>query len=407
MTTPLDGLRVLDLSRVLAGPYAAQTLADLGAEVIKVERPGTGDDTRHWGPPYARTPDGSDSSLSAYYLSLNRSKSSITVNIASSVGQQIIKALAQQSDVVIENYKVGQLARYGLDAASLRRLNPRLIYCSITGFGQSGPYASQPGYDFVVQGMGGLMSITGNSDSQPGGGPMKCGVAIADLIAGQSAVIAILAALNRRHATGKGETIDIALLDCQVSALLYQAMNYLTSGVVPARIGNAHPNIVPYEAFATADGHIIIAVGNDGQFKAFAALAGHPEWADDARFRTNPVRVANRVALSCLINDVLKARTGSEWLALCAAAGVPAGPINSIDAVFDDPQVIHRGLRLDLPHDELGSVPSIASPLRFEDAAPAALKAPPALGEHTDGILRQRLGLDDEAIARLRNAGIV
>ena len=403
MTAPLAGVRVLDLSRVLAGPWASQTLADLGAEVIKIERPGTGDDTRAWGPPYARDKNGVETSESAYFLSTNRGKKSVTIDIASTDGQRIVSALAEQSDVVIENFKAGHLAKYGLDALSLRALNPRLIYCTITGFGQTGPYRDLPGYDFLVQGMGGLMSVTGEAD----GAPMKTGVAIADLFSGMYAAVAILAALNRRHQTGAGDTIDISLLDCQVAMLANQAMNYLTTGAAPERRGNAHPNIAPYEAFATSDGHIVLAVGNDAQFAAFAEVAAEGALARDPRFATNPARVVNRDHLSARISEIFAKRPTADWLAALAAANVPAGPINTLDAVFDNPQVIARGLVRSLPHASAGAVPSVMSPIRYEDADLAEPSAPPLLGEHTDGVLAARLGMSEAEIAELREKGVI
>ncbi|MFN0217486.1 MAG: CaiB/BaiF CoA transferase family protein [Hyphomicrobium sp.] len=403
MTAPLSGVRVLDLSRVLAGPWASQTLADLGADVIKIERPGSGDDTRAWGPPYARDATGLETTESAYFLAANRGKKSVTIDIASAEGQSLVSALAEQSDVVIENFKVGQLAKYGLDAASFRALNPRLIYCSITGFGQTGPYRDLPGYDFLIQGMGGLMSLTGEAN----GAPMKTGVAIADLFAGMYATVAILAALNRRHATGAGETIDISLLDCQLAMLANQAMNYLATGIAPHRRGNAHPNIVPYEAFATTDGHIILAVGNDTQFAAFTTTAGNPEWAHDPRFATNPARVQNRETLSALIADVIAARTTADWLAALARMNVPAGPINTLDQAFADPQAQARGVVQSLPHPTAGAVPSVMSPIRYADAAPSALAAPPTLGQHTDDVLGARLAISPAEIAALRARGVI
>ncbi len=402
MTLPLAHLRVLDLSRVLAGPFASQTLADLGADVIKIERPGVGDDTRSWGPPFARDVNGHETSESAYYLSANRSKKSVCIDITTTQGQTLISALAEQSDVVVENFKVGHLARYGLDAASLRGLNPRLIYCSITGFGQTGPYKDLPGYDFMIQGMGGLMSITGHADNLPGGGPMKTGVAITDLTSGLYATIAILAALNRRTLTGLGDTIDISLLDCQVAMLANQAMNFLTTDRVPQRLGNAHPNIVPYQAFATADGHIIIAVGNDGQFAALCQCLGQDAWSRDPRFATNRDRVINRDVLVADLEALVLTRRSAEWLEIFSSANVPAGPINTLDHVFCDPQVIARGMSQSLPHALAGRVPTVASPIRFADADLATPTAPPTLGQHSDDVLQSRLGLSLVEIAQLR-----
>ena len=407
MHKPLEGMRVLDLSRVLAGPWASQTLADLGADVIKIERPGVGDDTRSWGPPYAKKPDGTDSSEAAYFLAANRGKRSVAIDIASAEGQALVSALAERSDIVIENFKVGALARYGLDYQTLATLNPRLIYCSITGFGQSGPYADRPGYDFMIQGLGGLMSISGNPDGAPGSGPMKTGVAVADLVSGLYATIAILAAVTGRAKTGYGTHIDISLLDCQVAMLANQAMNYLTTGTSPGRLGNAHPNIVPYEAFATADSHVIVAVGNDMQFAAFARIAGHDDWAVDPRFATNPARVANRTLLTAQIAAVMKERTSAVWLKDLTGAGVPCGPINDLASVFADPHVIARGLNVTLPHPEAGQVPGVANPIRFDEQSQTSQLAPPRLGNDTAAVLAEHLGLNARDIAALRQRGVI
>lgn len=406
-TKPLDGVRVLDLSRVLAGPWASQTLADLGAEVIKIERPGSGDETRAWGPPYAATANGSPTQEAAYFLAANRGKKSVTIDLASATGQTLVSALAEQSDILIENFKVGQLARYGLDYQTLSALNPRLIYCSITGFGQTGPYRDRPGYDFLIQGLGGLMSISGHPDDEPGGGPMKTGVAVADLVSGLYATIGILAALQQRSGTGKGAHIDISLLDCQVAMLANQAMNYLTSGRAPGRLGNAHPNIVPYEAFRTADSHVIVAVGNDGQFAAFARATGHLEWTADERFATNPARVANRSMLTTLIADAMHTRATSEWIDALTAAGVPVAPINTLDRVFEDPQVEARGLLRHLPHPTAGRVPTVASPIRIDGGSQTSTAPPPTLGEHTEKVLSQKLGLPPADVAKLRAEGTI
>ncbi len=403
MAGPLHGVKVLDLSRVLAGPWASQTLADLGADVIKIERPGVGDDTRSWGPPYARDAEGNATTESAYFLAANRGKKSVTIDISSSEGQTIVSALAEQSDIVIENFKVGALAKYGLDYATLSALNPRLIYCSITGFGQTGPYSALPGYDFLIQGMGGLMSISGHPDGAPGAGPMKTGVAVADLFSGMYAATAILAALHRRHATGRGDHIDIALLDVQVAMLANQAMNFLTTGEAPQRLGNAHPNIVPYEAFATRDGHIILAVGNDGQFAAFCNAAGSPALSADPRFATNPERVKHRADLVPVIADLIRELTTADWLSVLSLALVPAGPINTIDQVFADPHVIARGLRLDLAHPTAGTVASVASPIRSATTP----TAPPTLGQHTQSVLTDRLGLTPTDLASLKTQRVI
>ena len=394
MSCPLDGIRVLDLSRVLAGPWASQTLADLGAEVIKVERPGTGDDTRSWGPPYATDARGKSTSDSAYFLSTNRGKKSVAIDITDPHGQNAIRELARTSDILIENFKVGGLAKYALDYGTLAPINPRLVYCSITGFGQTGPYRDRAGYDFMVQGLGGLMSITGAPDSTPGGGPIKVGVAVADIFTGLYAAIGILAALRHREQTGRGDHIDMALLDVQVAVLANQALNYLMTGVSPARLGNAHPNIVPYQTFATSDGHFILAVGNDSQFRRFCETAGCPELADDELFANNPARVANREALVPLIEARTRRRPTGRWIADLEAAGVPCGRINDLEAVFADEQVRHRGLRLDLPHAVAGTVPSVACPIQFLHAKLNLRNGPPALGEHTREVLGNLVGSD-------------
>jgi crotonobetainyl-CoA:carnitine CoA-transferase CaiB-like acyl-CoA transferase len=394
MSCPLDGIRVLDLSRVLAGPWASQTLADLGAEVIKVERPGTGDDTRSWGPPYATDARGKSTRDSAYFLSTNRGKKSVAIDITDPRGQNAIRELARTSDILIENFKVGGLAKYGLDYGTLAPINPRLIYCSITGFGQTGPYRDRAGYDFMVQGLGGLMSITGTPDNTPGGGPIKVGVAVADIFTGLYAAIGILAALRHREQTGRGDYIDMALLDVQVAVLANQALNYLMTGVSPARLGNAHPNIVPYQTFATSDGHFILAVGNDSQFRRFCETAGCPELADNELFANNPGRVANREALVPLIEARTRRRPTGRWIADLEAAGVPCGPINDLEAVFADEQVRHRGLRLDLPHAVAGTVPSVACPIHFLHAKLNLRDGPPALGEHTREVLGNSVGSD-------------
>ncbi len=407
MPGPLSHLRVLDLSRVLAGPWAGQLLADLGAEVIKVERPGSGDDTRAWGPPWLKDARGRDTAESAYYLSCNRGKKSLTLDIAAPEGQDIARRLAAQSDILLENYKAGALARYGLAWEQLRELNPGLIYCSVTGFGQDGPYRERAGYDFMIQGMGGLMSVTGEPDSAPGGGPVKVGVAIADVMTGMYAGVAVLAALARRSLTGTGQHIDLALLDVEVAMLANQAMNYLASGVAPGRLGNAHPNIVPYQAFRTRDGSLILAVGNDAQFAKFCQLAGRPELAADPRFATNAARVRHRADIVPLVADLMATRSTAEWIAALEPAGVPCGPINTLDQVFADPQVRHRGLRLELPHPSAGSVPQVASPFRFSRDTVEYRDPPPVLGQHTEDILRGLLGMDTATVADLRRRGIV
>ncbi|MBA1279888.1 MULTISPECIES: CaiB/BaiF CoA transferase family protein [Pseudomonadaceae] len=407
MTGALANLRVLDLSRVLAGPWCGQILGDLGAEVIKVERPGTGDDTRHWGPPYLRDQQGENTSEAAYYLSANRNKESLTLDFTQSEGQRIIRELVAGCDVLLENFKVGGLAAYGLDYESLKAINPRLIYCSITGFGSDGPYAQRAGYDFMIQGLGGLMSLTGRSDAEEGAGPVKVGVALTDILTGLYATVGVLAALNRREQSGVGQHVELALLDVQVACLANQAMNYLTTGVAPKRMGNAHPNIVPYQDFPTADGDIILTIGNDGQFRKFADVAGCPEWADDPRFASNKARVANRAALIPMIRQVTVFRTTAEWVAELERAGVPCGPINDVAQVFADPHVQARGLRVEIPHPLAGSVPQVASPIRLSESPVDYRKAPPLLGEHSEALLQRLLGLAPEQVASLRRDGVI
>ena len=407
MPGALSHIRVLDLSRVLAGPWCTQNLADLGAEVIKVEKPDGGDDTRAWGPPWLKDAAGNDTGESAYYLCCNRGKKSLALDFAQAEGSRIVRALAAQCDVLVENFKVGGLAKYGLDWDSLRQVNPRLIYCSITGFGQDGPYAARPGYDFIVQGMGGLMSVTGERDDAPGGGPQKAGVAVADLFAGMHATVAVLAALTFRERSGLGQHIGLALLDAQVAMLANQNMNFLTTGRAPERRGNAHPNIVPYQTFATADGHLMLAVGNDAQFRRFCEVAGCMALADDARFAANRDRVAHRAALIPLLEPLLRGRTTQAWIEALEAAGVPCGPINRLNEVFDDPQVKHRGLRLDLPHPAAGSVPQVANPIRLSASPLAYAAPPPLLGQHTEEVLRGLLGMPQEELDRLRKDNVI
>ena len=400
MPGPLSHVRVLELSRVLAGPWAAQTLADLGADVIKVERPGAGDDTRAWGPPWA-------GEESAYFLSTNRGKRSITIDFERPEGQELVRKLAAQADVVIENFKVGGLVKYGLDYDSLKAVNPGLVYCSITGFGQDGPYAKRAGYDFMIQGMGGLMSITGQPDAEAGGGPVKVGVAVTDVFTGLYATIGVLGALAHRDRTGEGQWVNLALLDVQVAVLANQAMNYLVGGKAPQRLGNAHPNIVPYQAFATLDGHIILAVGNDGQFAKFCQVAGRPELAQDPRYATNPARVANRKELVPILELLLEQRTSRDWLSALEAVGVPCGPINDVSQVFADPHVQARHIHQDLPHPTAGTVPTVASPIRYSATPIEHAVAPPTLGQHTDSVLEEALGLCAADIAALREKGVV
>ena len=403
MAGPLSHIRVLDLSRVLAGPWAGQNLADLGAEVIKVERPNVGDDSRAFGPPWVKDRAGRDTKDSAYFTSANRGKKSITVNISSPAGQAIVRELARASDVLIENYKFGDLARYGLGYDDLKTLNPRLIYCSITGFGQTGPYRERPGYDFMIQGMGGMMSVTG----EPGGEPMRAGVPVADITAGMYASIAICAALAHRADSGKGQHLDLALLDAQIALLAYQNTNYFATGTPPGRIGNLHPNIVPYQPFRTSDGEVIIACGNDNLYRKFCEAAGCPELAGDARFATNGKRVENRVALTRLLQEIFARRPTREWLELLEAAGVPNGPINDVAQVFEEPQVRARGVRVELEHPVAGKLPTVASPMRFSGTPVEHKLAPPLLGEHTEEILREGLGRSAAQIAALRAEGAI
>ncbi|MEA5671775.1 CaiB/BaiF CoA-transferase family protein [Pseudomonas sp. MH2] len=403
----LSHLRVLDLSRVLAGPWSGQILADLGADVIKVERPDSGDDTRAWGPPFLRDARGENTSEAAYYLSANRNKRSVTIDFTQPEGQRLVRELAAKSDIVIENFKVGGLASYGLDYERLKAVNPRLIYCSITGFGQTGPYAKRAGYDFMIQGLGGLMSLTGRPEGEQGAGPMKVGVALTDILTGLYSTVAILAALAHRDQSGEGQHIDMALLDVQVACLANQAMNYLTTGTPPKRLGNAHPNIVPYQDFPTADGDFILTVGNDGQFRKFAEVAGQPQWADDPRFATNKQRVAHRAELIPLIRQATVFKTTAEWVAELERAGVPCGPINDLAQMFQDPQVVARGLKVDVPHPLAGSVPQVASPIRLSETPVEYRLAPPLLGEHTEAVLMDVLGLDAVAVQVLRSAGVL
>lgn len=407
MSGALSDIRVLDLSRVLAGPWAGQVLGDLGAEVIKVERPDTGDDTRHWGPPFLKDTEGNCTSEASYYLSANRNKQSITVDFTRPAGQRIIRELALQSDVLIENFKVGGLAAYGLDYASLKAINPRLIYCSVTGFGQDGPYAQRAGYDFMIQGLGGLMSLTGRPNNELGAGPMKVGVALTDILTGLYATIGILAALNHRTETGEGQHIDTALLDVQVACLANQAMNFLTTDKAPERLGNAHPNIVPYQDFPTADGDLILTIGNDSQFRKFAEVAGHAEWANDLRFASNQARVANRSTLIPLIRQATVSKTTEEWITTLEVAGVPCGPINTLDKVFADPQVEARKMQIKLEHPTAGSVPLVANPLRLSASPVVYRQAPPLLGEHTQAVLEKHLGMEAQDVAELRTQGII
>jgi crotonobetainyl-CoA:carnitine CoA-transferase CaiB-like acyl-CoA transferase len=399
---PLSHIKVLDLSRVLAGPWASQNLADLGAEVVKLERPKIGDDSRAFGPPWVKDAQGRDTKDSAYFTSANRGKKSVTLNIAAPEGQAIARELAKKSDVLIENYKFGDLARYGLGYDDLKTLNPRIVYCSVTGFGQTGPYRERPGYDFMIQGMGGMMSVTG----EPDGGPQRAGVPIADIITGMYASIAICAALASRERSGRGQHLDLALLDSQIALLAYQNTNYFSTGTPPKRIGNLHPNIVPYQPFHTSDGDVILACGNDNLFRKFCDAAGCQHLAADARFAINGKRVENRGELTRLLGEVFAKRTTAEWVELLEAAGVPNGPINNIAQVYDEPQVKARGVRVELTNASGVEVPLVASPMRFSETPIEYRLAPPALGQHTEEVLRG-LGKSDAEIARLREAGVV
>ncbi len=419
-TQPLSGapgalahIKVLDLSRVLAGPWCTQMLADLGADVIKVERPGEGDDTRHWGPPFMQDAQGKDTDQASYFTCTNRNKRAITLNLADPQGQALVRQLAMQSDVLVENFKVGGLAAYGLDYASLKTLNSRLIYCSITGFGQTGPYAERAGYDLMIQAMSGMMSITGRADGTPGGGPQRVGVALTDLFTGTFAATAILAALEVRNRTGAGQQIDMALLDVGMAILANQASGFLNTGKVPQRQGNSHPSLAPYQDFPTLDGSMLLAIGNDGQFSRFCEAAGRPEWSQDPRFKGMAGRVTHRAALIPLMEDVTRTRTTAAWISLLENKAVPCGPISHIGQAFDDPQVRARGLAVSqarapavVERDGILAVRSVASPMRLVDTPPVLRRPPPALGEHSDEILAE-LGLDAGAVAALRAAGVV
>jgi crotonobetainyl-CoA:carnitine CoA-transferase CaiB-like acyl-CoA transferase len=403
---PLSHIKVLDLSRVLAAPWASQNLADLGAEVIKVERPKVGDDSRAFGPPWVKDAQGRDTKDSAYFTSANRGKKSVTLNIAAPEGQAIARELAKRSDVLIENYKYGDLARYGLGYDDLKTINPRLVYCSVTGFGHTGPYRERPGYDFMIQGMGGMMSVTGEPDGTPGGGPQRAGVPIADIITGMYASIAICAALAGRERTGRGQHLDLALLDSQIALLAYQNTNYFATGNPPGRIGNLHPNIVPYQPFRTKDGDVILACGNDNLFRKFCEAAGCLHLPSDARFATNGKRVENRAELTRLLQEIFAKRTTAEWVELLENAGVPNGPINNIAQVFAESQVKARGVKVELPHASGAMLPLVASPMRFSETPIEYRLSPPVLGQHTEEVLRA-LGKSDAEIASLRERNIV
>jgi crotonobetainyl-CoA:carnitine CoA-transferase CaiB-like acyl-CoA transferase len=403
---PLSHVKVLDLSRILAAPWAAQILADLGAEVIKVERPGAGDDTRAWGPPYLKDAKGRDTQEAGYFLAVNRGKRSITVSLDRPEGQRIVRELAMQCDIVLENYKAGTLQRYGLDEASLRAINPRLIYCSVTGFGQTGPRRDQPAYDFLIQAMGGLMSVTGQKEGLPGAGPQKVGIPIVDLMTGMYSAVAVLAALARRNETGVGDHIDIGMLDVQVATMSNQAMNYLVSGKVPARNGNAHPNIQPQDVYACADGDLILVVGNDSQFAKLCGVFGRNEWVDDVRFASNAQRVRHIQELSSLLREEFARRSRDSLISDLDAAGVPCGPINSVAEVFADPQVHARGMLKYVPHPAGVDVPLVGSPMRFAQASLQTQAAPPLLGQHSEAILSE-LGYSLADIAALRHAEVI
>jgi crotonobetainyl-CoA:carnitine CoA-transferase CaiB-like acyl-CoA transferase len=409
----LPHIKVLDLSRVLAGPWCTQMLADLGAEVVKVERPHEGDDTRHWGPPFLQDADGNDTPHATYFTACNRNKRSVTIDMAQPEGQALIRQMAANSDILVENFKVGGLAKYGLDYDNLKAINPRLIYCSITGFGQDGPYAERAGYDLMIQAMSGMMSITGNPMGTPGGGPLRVGVALTDLFTGVYACSAILAAIEVRHRTGVGQYIDMSLLDVGMAILANQAAGFLNTGKVPQRQGNSHPSLVPYQSLPTLDGAMLLAVGNDGQFARFCEAAGQPQWAHDPRYASNTLRVANRESLIPQIETVTKTKTTAQWVALLEHKAVPCGPINAVDEAFADAQVVARGLKVNQPvalidseYTAIKSIASVASPMRLMDTPPVLHYAPPALGQHTDAILAE-LGLDAAAIARLRSKGVV
>lgn len=407
MEGPLKHVRVLDLSRVLAGPWATQTLADLGAEVIKVERPDVGDDTRHWGPPFLKDQYSNDASDAAYFLAANRGKKSVTIDFTCPEGQELVKRLAAICDIVIENFKVDGLAQYGLDYESLKAVNPGIIYCSITGFGQTGPYKQRAGYDFLIQGMGGLMSVTGEPDHQPGGGPVKVGVAIVDIFTGMYAATAVLAALASREQNGLGQHIDLALFDVQVATLANQATNYLVSGRSPGRLGNAHPNIVPYQAFATSDSYLILAIGNDEQYRKFCNVAGVQNLANDDRYSTNAGRVCNRDSLIPQLTEIFRGRSKAWWIDELEKVGVPCGPINSLEEVFNDPQVLARSMVTKVEHSAAGEISLVGSPMNFSVTPVGTGHPPPLLGEHTTEVLEQLLGMDSQKIRSLRDATII
>jgi len=405
----LDGIKVLDLSRVLAGPWCTQILADLGADVVKIERPGVGDDTRTWGPPFVKDANGNDTDQASYFTACNRNKRSVTIDMATPDGQAILKRMAAQADIVVENFKTGGLKQYGLDHESLRRANPRLIYCSVTGFGHDGPYAERAGYDLMIQAMTGMMSITGRPDGEPGGGPLRVGVALTDIFTGVYASTAILAALQVRHRTGEGQHIDMALLDVGMAILANQASAFLNTGKAPTRQGNTHPSLAPYQDFPTKDGAMLLAIGNNGQFARFCEAAGRPGWAADERFATNTLRVKHRGVLIPMMEELTRTRTTADWVALLEDKAVPCGPINDIAQAFDDAQVKARGLAVTLPRDAgdgIAGITGVASPLRLAATPPVLRHAPPALGQHTREVLAE-LGIDAARFEALRAAGVV
>ncbi len=405
----LDGIKVLDLSRVLAGPWCTQILADLGADVVKIERPGVGDDTRTWGPPFIKDADGNDTDQASYFTACNRNKRSVTVDMATPEGQALLRQMAAQADIVVENFKTGGLKQYGLDQESLRAANPRLIYCSVTGFGHDGPYAERAGYDLMIQAMTGMMSITGRPDDVPGGGPLRVGVALTDLFTGVYASTAILAALQVRDRTGEGQHIDMALLDVGMAILANQASAFPNTGKAPGRQGNTHPSLAPYQDFPTQDGAMLLAIGNNGQFARFCEAGGHPEWASDARFATNTLRVKHRGVLIPMMEELTRTRTTAAWVTLLEDKAVPCGPINDIAQAFDDAQVQARGLKVTLPRDAgdgIASIAGVASPLRLSATPPVLRHAPPALGQHTREVLAE-MGIDDARFDALRSAGVV
>lgn len=408
-TAALDGIKVLDLSRVLAGPWCTQILADLGADVVKIERPGVGDDTRTWGPPFLKDAQGRDTDQATYFTSCNRNKRSVTIDMATAEGQALLKKMAAQADIVVENFKTGGLRQYGLDYESLRAINPRLVYCSVTGFGHDGPHASRAGYDLMIQATSGMMSITGRPDDAPGGGPLRVGVALTDLFTGVYAATAILAAIEVRHRSGEGQHIDMALLDVGMAILANQASAFLNTGVAPERQGNSHPSLAPYQDFHTKDGAMLLAIGNNGQFTRFCEAAGQSEWASDPRFATNTLRVRHREVLIPMMETVTRTRTTAEWIALLEDKAVPCGPINNIAQAFEDEQVKARGLAVTLPRqagDGIAQIVGVASPLRLQGTPPVLRHAPPALGQHTDEVLAE-MGLDEQQRAALRDAGVI